>query len=114
MRYPWKAVAMAVFLAGPAVPAAGSSSESPFRYGFPDPPLYSYDPHLYWSYGARFPALDQRTLTRRQGHTGPGGTASIYPGSYGSPAAAARIQKGFGLPLPPGTDAPDSSVPFTW
>lgn len=114
MRKIWRAAGTAVLLAGAALPAAGSSSGSPFRHGFPDPPLYSYNPHLYWSYGARYPALDRRTLTPWQSYSGPDGSSAIHPGSYGSPAAAARIQKGFGPPLPPGTDAPYSPVPFTW
>lgn len=70
----------AVFL----VPAAGRSfsGQYPYWYGFPDPPLHSHNPHLFWSYGNNRPLIDQRTAKRFHDRTGlrlrPSGMVFIY------------------------------------
>lgn len=60
--------------------AHASTSSWPYRYGFPNAYTASYNPHLYWSYGAAagaVPYLDQRTAKRWQGHV-PWGMVNAY------------------------------------
>ncbi len=94
--------------------SGAASSQYPFRYGFPKPPVHSYNPHLYWSYAAHRPTMDHRTLYRWQDYTGTDIISNLDRGSYGSLSTSARIQGEYGLAVPAEDEVQRSPFPYGW